>query len=569
MKRAFFATVLILMMTASSAWAIDAQNVQPSMGPQNLLSLYTSDPLTNGQFAFGLLANYAGSPVRFEYEDNAEEINVVDRLLSAHAYAVVGLLNVLDIMAGGSYCSVSGEDLDQTQITQAEETSNTGIGDAFAGIKARILRNEPGSLGLALAAFGSFPTGNEDYFHGAGATNISGQVILDKRISLVNLVLNAGYRYMGDTDELEPAGQVFGGFGVDVAVSEWFGITGEIVGKTVDYGIEGIDATTPLEVLVGVRFFTPVGVNFLLAGGLGVTDGIGSPLYRGMAGISFAYPRVEYEQGEPSGRPLVAPAGVTPLDPREVDSDGDGLSNYDERELYHTNPLNTDTDQDGLLDGEEVNKYKTDPTKFDTDNDGLSDGSEVRVHGTDPLLPDTDGDTLPDGMEVNDLHTSPTNVDSDGDGVPDNIDGAPLEPETVNGYLDDDGVPEVVIARRPSGVLMLENQIVLLTPLTFDRPNGYRLSDADKRMLDDVAALLFDFPQVKIQIEGHVSPDVRNAKRLTERRALAVMNYLRSKGINATRLTAVGMGSEVPIASNDTAEGRRRNTRIDFIITER
>ncbi len=55
-----------------------------------------------------------------------------------------------------------------------------------------------------------------------------------------------------------------------------------------------------------------------------------------------------------------------------------------------------DTDGDGLTDWQEVKVYHTDPHLADTDCDGVGDGDEVQ-NGTDPLNPDTDGDGIPDG----------------------------------------------------------------------------------------------------------------------------------------------------------------------------
>lgn len=59
-----------------------------------------------------------------------------------------------------------------------------------------------------------------------------------------------------------------------------------------------------------------------------------------------------------------------------------------------------DSDGDGLSDDDEINIYGTDPFNPDTDGDGLTDGQEVLIHGTDPLNPDTDGDGFNDFREV-------------------------------------------------------------------------------------------------------------------------------------------------------------------------
>lgn len=59
-----------------------------------------------------------------------------------------------------------------------------------------------------------------------------------------------------------------------------------------------------------------------------------------------------------------------------------------------------DTDNDGLSNFEEINTYRTDPYLSDTDADGLSDLSEITTFRTDPLNPDTDSDSYKDGQEI-------------------------------------------------------------------------------------------------------------------------------------------------------------------------
>ncbi|MDR1640253.1 MAG: hypothetical protein LBT59_11200, partial [Clostridiales bacterium] len=79
------------------------------------------------------------------------------------------------------------------------------------------------------------------------------------------------------------------------------------------------------------------------------------------------------------------------------------------------NALSLDSDNDGLPDKVEIS-IGTDPFNKDTDGDGLSDGDEVNVYGTNPLKEDTDDDGLPDNVEIYDLLTDPLSEDSDGDG---------------------------------------------------------------------------------------------------------------------------------------------------------
>ena len=108
----------------------------------------------------------------------------------------------------------------------------------------------------------------------------------------------------------------------------------------------------------------------------------------------------------------------------KVNPDGDGLSDYEEY-ILGTDPCNSDTDGDGLADGDEANLYLTDPTNPDTDSDGMDDGWEVlngSSCGLDPFSGDTsqdnDGDGVSNIMEYN-AGTMPCNADTDSDGMDD------------------------------------------------------------------------------------------------------------------------------------------------------
>lgn len=86
-------------------------------------------------------------------------------------------------------------------------------------------------------------------------------------------------------------------------------------------------------------------------------------------------------------------------DPDLSDTDGDGVSDLDER-TYRTHPRASDTDGDGLSDFRELNFTYSDPTRADTDGDGYVDGLEFDFFGTSPIRADTDGDGLADGDEI-------------------------------------------------------------------------------------------------------------------------------------------------------------------------
>jgi len=87
-------------------------------------------------------------------------------------------------------------------------------------------------------------------------------------------------------------------------------------------------------------------------------------------------------------------------------------------------------------------------------------------------------------------------------------------------------------------------------------------------LLDNIAAVLASHDQLKIEVEGHTDSqgDDGYNKKLSQRRAEAVVAYLVKQGIDKARLTGRGFGEEKPIADNNTEEGRAQNRRVVFAI---
>ena len=99
--------------------------------------------------------------------------------------------------------------------------------------------------------------------------------------------------------------------------------------------------------------------------------------------------------------------------------------------------------------------------------------------------------------------------------------------------------------------------------------NKADLSPASKASLKDFAVKMADLPDTDITIYGHTDNTGSDAvnERLSLQRAESVEKYLNGCGISNTRMTAEGKSYYMPVASNETAEGRAQNRRVEIFIT--
>jgi outer membrane protein OmpA-like peptidoglycan-associated protein len=88
--------------------------------------------------------------------------------------------------------------------------------------------------------------------------------------------------------------------------------------------------------------------------------------------------------------------------------------------------------------------------------------------------------------------------------------------------------------------------------------------------VDRLAQFMRDYPERSVRIEGHTdaagSDDANQG--LSERRAQAVREALTERGLEATRIGAVGYGEARPIADNETAAGRQQNRRVEIVVSD-
>ena len=148
----------------------------------------------------------------------------------------------------------------------------------------------------------------------------------------------------------------------------------------------------------------------------------------------------------------------------------------------------------------------------------------------------------------------PPNPDLDGDGVLNEHDKCPNT--------------------RPGAVVDLDGceveAVIELEGIHFDFDKATLKPEA-LTVLNQAAALLQKHERVVVEVAGHT--DSKGSEEynqgLSERRAIAVKDYLNSKGVKASRLSSRGYGESRPVASNDTDEGRAENRRVELIVLDR
>jgi outer membrane protein OmpA-like peptidoglycan-associated protein len=109
--------------------------------------------------------------------------------------------------------------------------------------------------------------------------------------------------------------------------------------------------------------------------------------------------------------------------------------------------------------------------------------------------------------------------------------------------------------------------IVMPYDVTFEF-NKYELKSKFNELLDAVSEAINMAPELNVEIVGHTdnigTPDYN--RKLSEKRAQAVKDYLVSKGVDKNRLVVKGMGFDEPVTTNDTEEGRALNRRVEINI---
>ena len=512
-----------------------------------------------GGFYAGLGLVYADDPLVIRYEDGTEE-SVVSRQFStrlAGGYTIGDVARIdVSVPLYPSVVVNGVSDFALGDISLAALIPVWSDGDATSGysfgVKPRL----------------DLPTGRVDAFTGQGGAGGGLVLAFGGYAEQIHYRVNAGVNLAKkvELDDLGLGSNIALGAGLDYRITDEWLVGAELTSK-IDIAGGSAWNENPTEGHVYGGFWHPSGFTTHLGLGTGIIAGVGAPDYRVVLGLGFRKPDIVDIDGDG----ILDENDRCVNDPEDMDGfeDGDGCPD-------------PDNDMDGLLDGadqcpddaEDMDGFEDENGCPDPDNDGdgiLDEKDECpNEPGTQATngCPDTDGDGLTDTDDECPTEAGPLETkgcpDSDGDRVPDKRDECPNEPIS----------PQADPARSngcPSRVIVTADAIEIMDKVYFNTGKA-SIKKVSYPLLDDVATVLMNnLDLTLIEVAGHTDSQGSNKSNLdlSQRRAESVKAYLVSKGVDASRLSPKGYGEERPSETNDTAEGRADNRRVEFTIEER
>lgn len=509
-------------------------------------------------------------------------------LLSANLFFTYGLLKYVDISTGlPIYYDVTGW-----------EKTKAGIGDIECGVKFSHPHEKRAVFFSNAYYFGiMFPTGNKDdryfprhvyYQIGETQNNILYNPMLLWSLDFTALDRGFPFEIHGNLggvitrkkNKSTLVGRIATAYTPIDLLTVFFEIRGEsrVQWYTHSFSISSFE-NDPFVLTPGLRVNFPTGLYASLSCDIGLSSE--KPQYK----TTWIQNNYQYSTAPVPGfgvQVLVGWSGIV----KEPDTDGDGIidkrdkcpDRAEDKDRFEDSDgcPDLDNDGDGIADSRDAcpnEKAVCDGCPvYDTDNDGIADDIDQCPR----QVEDKDGYADDDGCPDN---------DNDNDRFVDAVDECPNEAEDFDGFKDQDGCPDLdndedgvpdVADACPQRKGKAENNgcpktkeisrsKLILQGVNF-RPNRAELTEDSYIILDQVYASLADWPEVRLEIQGHTDSQGSAGanRRLSQLRAETVRLYLIKKGIDPSRLHAVGYGEELPIADNTTAAGRALNRRVEL-----
>lgn len=544
--------------------SFNATRFLPAGGTYDILTIHSARVAPAGRMTFFVMGNYADKVLRLLSNTTGKELNVLRNQLAFDLGGAIGLWNRFEVsVVLPAVAYQTGEPAPFTSSKLANGPPRSGFADMRITPRLHVMSYGEYDLGLIVPV--TLPTGRSDAYMSYRAVTALPQLASEYTTPIgLRFLANIGFALRPERLYMQAkiGNAALFGFGADWLFT-WkdqafrleSSVQGEwVLGNTTSVGL-------PIGFLVGAAWQIHPTIAWTLGVGKGLTNGYGEPLARAVAGLSYS----PILGTPPPPPPRPAPPAPPPAPP--PDTDGDGILDADD--LCPTVPKgpvpdpnrrgcpDPDADGDGVTDSTDICPVVAagtypDPARagcpdLDTDSDGVRDSQDKCPSLASGLHPDPDraGCPVPD---------------RDNDQVSDAKDACPDTPGAPHRDPAKNGCPGKIIIRG--------YQIVILEPVLFATGTATLLPGSFP-VLDAIAEALEAVPEItRLSIEGHTDSQGKPEKNmvLSENRAKSCVDWLTSQGIAAGRLESHGYGLTKPVATNETAEGRARNRRVDFQV---
>lgn len=532
-----FAAVLALSSSTALAEELDLGLFLTPIGRAATLRIEAAEPDPHGTFRLGLTIDYAhdllerglacGARDRTSWGCTGEgrTRSLVSDLSRADLFASVALFEVFELSVGLPLA------LTRAAVGASKQLEmHFGLADLRAGLGVALASD--GATYVAARADLTFPTARDDTWSGSVNWTITPAIVATHAFGSVLLAGKLGYhlRERALVYDVEQDDEFVVQVGAAWSASRSLSVLTDASARLGVGGMRFDSREVAVEMDVGARLFGPSTTSFELAFGTNVipSDDRGfAPGVRALLSFRAAVePGREVPERGAAGR----------------DTDADGFADDEDACIYDAEDRDGFADDDGCPD-------------VDNDADGLEDSRDA--------CPDRSEDS--DGFQDQD---GCPEVDNDEDGVADGADRCRMAPEDRDGFEDFDGCPEPGPARA---AVTLSGSRSLLPEILYFEGQSDMISEASRPLLDAVARTLQRLPAHKrVRVEGHTDAAGNREHNidLSYRRAKAVVEYLKARGVPAERLEYIGYGGGKPLADNRTPEGRALNRRVQFTVID-
>ena len=560
------------------------ERLRPALDRDGIFDVEWADIDTEGSWDAALWLGYALNPLvlnRREFDGTTERIgSLVAHRVGASAVVSVTLLEWLEL--GGELPLVLFQSRgDGVPGVALGPLPAVAVGDARLAPKLQVLHTDLQGLDLAVIPAITFPTGfPRDAYAGEGFFTLVPEVAASRELFGVRVAGNLAARLRPESVTWglqvghELTWRVGAGYDLTDAAGVPLELDASLSGGTSLLHPFDSASESPIELLFGGSWDVVKDLVRVTAGaGVGVIAGFGTPDLRLFAAFRWA-PRDRDRDDDG----ILDDVDKCPDDPEDKDgfedtdgcpdpdNDGDGVLDVDDRcpnipGVAEQQGCPPDADGDGIAnDKDKCPEVPEDDDEWE-DEDGCPD-----LDNDDDGILDKD-DKCPydpeDKDDYEDLDGCPDD-DNDGDEIKDGQDECPNEPEDKDGDKDEDGCPD------NARIVVTKKKVFALEKIYFEFGKADIRRDSFD-LVNEIAKTLLDNPEIgRVRVEGHtdsVGSDSYN-QWLSQERVNSVRTYLIKRGVPAERLEAVGYGEAKPISSNETAAGREKNRRVEFVLID-